>query len=205
MKGKAIGFIAVLAGLVCACAVFAYTNSVKAEAEAVRDDALARYGGETVEVCVAARDLAPGETIDSSNTKQRSWLVDLLPESAISSPSAVEGRELTTSVLAGEVLSSRRFEGEGAGITVPAGMQAVTIEVTNAQAVGGALETGSRVEVYSTNASGVALVVSDAQVLAYGHGSGSRSWVTLAIAPAHVQEVIATAQANAVYLALPSA
>ena len=38
---------------------------VRGEAERARADALARYGGDQVEVCVAKRDIAAGETVDS--------------------------------------------------------------------------------------------------------------------------------------------
>lgn len=204
MRSRALGIVALIAGIVCAAMVFAYTGAVRSEVDAARADALARYGGETVTVCVATRDLAPGETVNTSNTEQREWLVDLLPKDAIESPSDVEGRELSSSVVAGEVLSRRRFEGETAGITVPDGMQAVTVEMTSAQAVGGALQAGTRVEVYASGAQGVKPIISDAQVLACGSGSGARTWVTLAVAPARVQELIATTQAGSLYLALPA-
>lgn len=204
MKGRVLGAVAVLAGLACALAVFAYTGSVRAEVDTARTEALARYGGETVEVCVARRNLSPGEAVDASNTEQRPWLVDLLPKGAVESPDAVAGRELTSSVVQGEVLSLQRFEGRAAGLSVPPGTQAVTIEVPSAQAVGGALAAGSKVDVYSALASGVAEVARGCQVLACGSSGGARSWVTLSVEPPHVQELIAAAQAGGVYLALPA-
>ncbi len=204
MKGKALALISILAGVACALAVFAYTNAIRTQADAARTEALARYGGETVEVCVATRDLAPGEVIDSSNTEQRSWLVDLLPAGAVESPESMNGRELSSSVVAGEVLSERRFEGEAAGVTVPEGMEAVTVEVSSAQAVGGALNAGARVEVYAIGVQQVTPIIESAQVLACGSGTSSRSWVTLAVAPMQAQELIATAQGGGLYLTLPS-
>ena len=44
-----------------------------------RADALARYGGDQVEVCVAKRDIAAGETVDSGAIETRLWVADLLP------------------------------------------------------------------------------------------------------------------------------
>ena len=48
-------------GVLCAACVLAYLTSVRGEADAARAEALARYGGEQVEVCVARRDVAAGE------------------------------------------------------------------------------------------------------------------------------------------------
>ena len=77
------------------------------------------------------------------------------------------------------------------------------LEVESAQAVGGALSVGNNVDVYAVSASGVACVARGVSVLACGSGSGSRSWVTLAVADEGVQEVIAATQVASVYLTLP--
>ena len=58
--------ICILCGLACAVCVFIYTQSVRLDAEDSRNAALARYGGEQIEVCVARRDIAAGETVDST-------------------------------------------------------------------------------------------------------------------------------------------
>ena len=64
-KRKSV-ILCVSCGVLCAVCVFIYTQSVRAEAEDTRNAALARYGGEQIEVCVAKRDIAAGEKIDSS-------------------------------------------------------------------------------------------------------------------------------------------
>lgn len=58
--------ICVVCGFLCAVCVFVYTQSVRADAEDTRNAAMAKYGGEQIEVCVAKRDIAAGESIDSS-------------------------------------------------------------------------------------------------------------------------------------------
>ena len=58
--------LCILCGVVCSICVIIYTLSVRADAEDTRNAALARYGGEQIEVCVAKRDIAAGETIDST-------------------------------------------------------------------------------------------------------------------------------------------
>lgn len=66
MKNKKMIIISVVCGLCCAACVFLYTQSVKSQAEDSRAAAMSRYGGEQIEVCVAKRDIASGEKIDSS-------------------------------------------------------------------------------------------------------------------------------------------
>ena len=64
-KRKSV-LLCALCGVVCALCVFIYTQSVRAEAEDTRNAAMARYGGEQIEVCVAKRDIAAGEKVDST-------------------------------------------------------------------------------------------------------------------------------------------
>lgn len=201
-KGMAV--LAVLSGIVCALSVFAYTDAVRSEASAARADALEKYGGDQLEVCVATRDIAPGETIDSSNIAMRQWVVDLLPAGAVRTFADVSGKQAASAVLAGEVLSEKRFEKTALDIAVPAGLQAVSVELGEAQAVGGALAEGAHVDVYAVGATGASLLEPGVLVAAVGSESGSRRWVTLAARPACVEEIIATTQKASIYLALPS-
>ena len=66
MKQRQLMIIAVACGLVCAACIALFMVKVQGEASAARAEALARYGGEQVEVCVATRDVAAGERIDVS-------------------------------------------------------------------------------------------------------------------------------------------
>ena len=70
-------------GVLCAACVLAYLTSVRGEADAARAEALARYGGEQVEVCVARRDVAAGEKVDAAAVETRLWVADLLPADAV--------------------------------------------------------------------------------------------------------------------------
>ena len=61
MKRKRSILIGLACGVLCAVCVAAYVMQVDEQASAVRAEALARYGGEQIEVCVAKRDIAAGE------------------------------------------------------------------------------------------------------------------------------------------------
>lgn len=203
MKKKGTMLLALFCGLVCALSVFTYTGNVKSQADAQRSEALARYGGEQLQVCVATRDIAPGETVSSKNTTTKLWLTALLPEQAVETLGDVEGKRAASPILAGEVLSRKRFEGSSAGISVPYGLRAVSVQVKDAEAVGGALDSGMHVDVYTVGNSGAQLIATNVLVVAAGSTSKSSSWVTLAVEPEHVQELIAATQKTELYFALP--
>ena len=50
MKRSRTTIIGIACGLACAACVFAYAQGVRGEADAARAEALARYGGEQLEV-----------------------------------------------------------------------------------------------------------------------------------------------------------
>ena len=66
MKQRQMTAIAIGCGVACAVCVAAFMASVQGKADADRAEALARYGGEQAEVCVATRDIAAGERVDLS-------------------------------------------------------------------------------------------------------------------------------------------
>ena len=204
MKKRSTVIAALLCGALCAGSVLMYTNQLEAQAEAQRSEALARYGGDQVEVCVATRAIAAGEVVDAVNTSTRLWLVDLLPEDPITSLSEVVGMQATSSIVAGEVLSHARFVESGEYVAVPKGLQALGVELGSAQAVGGSVVAGDVVDVYATGASGAALLANNVLVAAIAELTSGRFAVTLALAPEQVEEVIATTQTANLYLTLPA-
>ena len=105
-KKMAVGVVCAVA---CALCVFGYTQSVRGEADRVRAEALAKYGGDQVEVCVAARDIPAGETLSASSIEMRSWLVSMLPDQAVTNAKQVIGKQATSPLVAGEVVSAKRF------------------------------------------------------------------------------------------------
>ncbi len=207
-----------ICGVLCALCVLGYTQSVRGEAERARADALARYGGDQVEVCVAKRDIAAGETVDSGAIETRLWVADLLPPEAVRQTSEVVGSKASSTVLSGEVLSARRFGAASAAIDVPDGKVAISVPAKDVQAVGDtvllAVSAGSSVDVYATGSAATQALARGVSVLATSAGtddrqaSGSASkvtWVTLAVDPNQVEELVSAAQKTELYLTLPGA
>ena len=211
MKQKQMTAVAVGCGLACAVCVGAFMASVQGQADSARTEALARYGGEQIEVCVATRDIAAGERVDLSAVETKLWVADLLPEGAVRSNGDAVGKVATSSILKGEVISEKRFESERDALDVPAGKEAVSVPAKAVQAVGGAVRPGMSVDVYSSGNTTTVAIAHDVLVLDSSVGdsgklvSSDSGWITLAINPENVQEVIAAAEKTSLYFVIPGA
>lgn len=211
MKQKQMTVIAVVCGVACAACVVVFMVGVRGQADAARAEALARYGGEQVEVCVATRDIAAGERIDLSAVETKLWVADLLPEEALRSGADAAGKVATSSILKGEVVSAKRFASARDSLDVPAGKEAVSVPAKAVQAVGGAIHPGMSVDVYSSGDSSTAAIARSVLVLATSVGEGGSlvssdtGWITLAVAPEKVQEIIAASNKTSLYFVIPGA
>ncbi len=94
-------------------------------------------------------------------------------------------------------------------LDVPEGLAALSVPAKDVQAVGGSLAAGETADLYAIGGTSTTLLARDVLVLATS-STGSEgvqselSWVTIAIAPESVQEVIDASQKSELYFALPS-
>ncbi len=209
MKQKRMTIIALVCGVACAACVALFMGSVQSQAAQERAQSLARYGGEQVEVCVASRDIAAGETLDASSVETKLWVSGLLPDEAMLKGENVLGQTATTSIFKGEVIVAKRFQKHASDLDIPAGLQAVSVPVKAVQAVGGNISQGMRVNVYSTGDAATTKLVSDALVLDSSVGeaeslsSSNAGWITLAVEPGRVQEIVAASSKTSLYFVIP--
>ena len=199
--------ISMVCGVAAAMTALAYASSVRAEAERVQREALARYGGDLVPVCVATRDIEPGDTLDETNIAVEEWVASLLPADASTSVGDLAGKVATSRIPRRAVLCPAYLEHPGDGLEVPEGMAAVCVASDPEHAMGGALERGDEVDVYVSR-DGVADRLTGARVLdtsALASGGGEVSWVTLAVDPSAVEELIAATTRAQVTLAVAGA
>lgn len=207
MERKRTKIIAVASGVVCALCVGLFMQSVQGSADAARAEALEKYGGAQVDVWVAKRDIAAGERVEPSMVEAKSWIADLLPDDALRSSESVSGNTASSPIFAGEVLVGKRFAATSSQLDVPSGTTALSVPAKAVQAVGGGLEPGMYVDVYSTGDSKTSVIAKDVLVLASsGAGSSlsSSSWVTIAVPDKLVQQLVSAANSSELYLALPS-
>lgn len=199
---------AIACGVGCALCVALYMTSVRGEIDTARAEALERYGGDQIEVCVAKRDLAAGEIVDSSAIVKKLWVADLLPEGAISDPALIVGQKLGSSIIEGEVVCAQRTELSESSLSVPTGKAAISVPAQSVQAIGGSVKAGMVVDVYATGPVSTAKLLGAALVLATSDeestSSANSAWITLAVEPDRVQEVVSAAQNLELYFTLPA-
>ena len=205
MKRRFRLLLSIACGVAAAALVLIYATGVRAEAARARQDALERYGGDLAAVCVATRDIEPGETIDEGNTRVEEWVSSLLPSGAVTSLSKAHGKTATSRIPKRAPLSSVYFERREDGIEVPRGKVAVSVASDAEHAVGGSLTRGGRVDVYVSK-DGVTDRLTSAEVLetsVQADGGGDMSWVTLAVNGSSVEELLTASMQGTVSLVIP--
>lgn len=199
--------ISVASGILAFALASWYGASIRAEAARERQELLAAYGGDVVSVCVATRDVDAGELIDEGDIELTEWVAGLLPADSATSIDEVVGKRATSNIPARAVLCPAYFQERGGTLEVPEGMVAVSVPVDSAHAVGGTLACGDTVDVYLAG-TGIADRVCRAQVIATsadetGGTSADLSWVTVAVAPDRVSELLAATAKGSVSLVVP--
>lgn len=197
--------ISAMAGMIAAVVSYAAISDARREADRVKREAMEQYGGDLIAVCVASREIEPGEKIDEGNTTVTEWASTLLPAGSIEGLSDAVGRTATARIPAHAPLAEAYFEHEEGAVDVPRGMVAVSVASDCEHAVGGAIERGERVDVY-TQGDALADKLASAKVVdsnVLSAGGGDVQWVTLAVRPSEVRELLAATSRGMVTLTVP--
>lgn len=209
MARRRVWIIAAACGVLCAACIGLYAQSLEQEYADRRDQALERFGGEQVGVCVAVRDILPGEQLDQTNTEVKPWLVDLLPDGAVESLSSLESATVSSPIYQGEpIVAHRTGNAERQALDVPEGYAAVSVPAQDVSAVGGSVAPGMRVDVYAVSDSGAddiarnVLVLATSASVAGNSPSPQLSWITLAVKPSFVEELIAASKRTDLHFAV---
>lgn len=202
------------AGLICAllavAAVFAYTATVSSEAATKRQAAIERYGGEQAQVIVASADIGAGVALDAANTKTATWLTDLLPQTDVAQDMGqIEGLVAETDIKEGEPIVMARVGDGSARINVPKGLEAVSVASDDVLAVGGSVQAGSFVDVYVETEKGKIvllgkrILVLETSAVVQEKDAKAITWVTLAVTPGSVPELLGASCKGTIHLVLP--
>lgn len=203
-----------IAGLLCAVlavvAVFGYTATVSSEAATKRQAAIERYGGEQTQVVVASEDIGAGVELGAANTKTATWLVDLLPQADVAQESSqVEGLVAETDIKEGEPIVMGRIGDGSARISVPKGLEAVSVASDDVLAVGGSVQAGSFVNVYVETEKGrivslgKRILVLETSAVVEEEDAKAITWVTLAVTPESVADLLSASCKGTIHLVLP--
>ena len=201
--------IAICCGVLAALCVFAYTATIKSEASMARAAAIQQYGGERVPVLVATKTIPIGGTVDESNATVQEWLVDFLPQGqAAQSHEQLEGLVAQSEIRVNEPILLERVGDGSSRITVPDGLAAASVASDDVLAVGGAIRAGSVVDVYVEAASGEITMMGERILVLETStpddaGDKQISWVTLAVTPSSVSELISASARGTIHFVLP--
>ncbi len=171
--------------------------------------------GEMQDVVVATTDLAVGARIQDGDVRIVHFPGDSVPQGIFHRTKSVVGRGVVLPIAQGEFVLPLKLAGENSGSglvsTIPQGMRAVSVRVSDISSVGGFVQPGTRVDVLMTgNPGGSAeaqtiTVLKNVAVLANGmnmdrtvvRGESQQNApiITLAVSPDDAQKLaLATAQ-----------
>ena len=188
-------------------ACLAYADSVRQEAERVRSDAIARFGGEVAHLVVANQPIEVGELITDRNVQLRDWVADLAPQGAIATLDDAIGREVSVPVAAGAVLTELNFRDESVVSEVPAGHVAVSVPVTEKLGIARGVTRGARVSAYAVSQDVPQLIATDVEVLselATSVGVIATQQITIAVLPDDVPAVLGASASGDLRLVIPA-
>ena len=200
-------FISITAGILAFLFSWYGVHSARMETQDIKNEILSEMGTSTRDVCVAKKEVHFGEIIESEDIAVEPMLESFIPQETVEDPSKIVGTMATSNIPEGSVISLVHFRKDDAALDVPSGCVAVSIPSTNQFAVGGALQTGDCVDVY-VNADGVTEMlvqcapVIDTSVLS-ADKNGHLDWVTIAVPPDQVTEVLSASAQGTIYITLP--
>ncbi len=202
--------ISAACAVLAALCVFGYTATIRSEAAMARAAAIQKYGGERVTVLIASEAIGVGQEITEANTIAEELPVDLLPQGEIAlSHDQVTGTVAQVDIAKNEPVLLSRI-GDGASrISVPKGLNAVSVSSDDVLAVGGAIRAGSFVDVYVETSKGqVTLLGQKILVLETNieetTSAEKVSWVTLAVTSASVSDLLTASSKGTIHFVLPN-
>lgn len=185
----------------------AYADSVRAEAERIRSDAIARFGGEVGQLVVADQALEVGDVVSERNVRLRDWVLELAPSEAIVSMEDVVGRVVSVPVAEGVPLTELNFRDESVLSEVPSGHVAVSVPVTDKLGISRGVTRGARLNAYAVTEGQPRLIATDIEVLSeLGSGSGmvASQQITIAVLPSDVSQVLGASASGDLRLVIPA-
>lgn len=197
--------ISVLSALLASFCFFAYVQSVRAEAEKSRAEAIQKYGGELTSILVATKQIEPGETLSTSNTQVKSWISDLIPEGAITNPESVMGRTVSSVIGVGMPVVSLHLRSATSQISIPENLVGLTISHGEKYGLAERLSAGTKLAAYEVTDSLITCIASDIAVLSDDTEGAlySSSSVTLGLTPEQVPAVLSAYARGTLRFTLP--
>lgn len=207
MSSKARIAIALACAVLAVVASQAYAQEARRKEAQLRQETLDRYGGETVQLVVAAHRLEAGATITERDVALKEWVSELAPEGALMELDQAVGSTLTSNIAAGQVLTDLSIGSSDSSLEIPAGMVAVSFALTDKLGLVSGVDVGSRVFAYRVDEDGTQLVsgkVTVVSIHAEGGALSSSKTVTVAARPDDIPALLEAAAQGTLRLVLPA-
>lgn len=213
--------ISLVLGLSACIFMSLFVWRVSAHASISHNNMLAKFGGEKVEVLVAAKDIKPGELITKDNTKVQTWVLSLLSADVIDQNhmSAALNHRASEAIYEGEPLREKRINKQEHTLDkLPEGFSAVTVATDPVRALGGEIEIGMRVSALGLKgANEVEVLAPQVEIVSTSATSEGKqsssmlgdknksnlSWVTLSVPDEFVSAIVSSAARGDIYLIMP--
>ena len=143
--GVLIMMVGVALAIVAGVTVFAMARQAKADRTAQIPQVL---------VVMASRDVPNGQAVTADELTMQAFPSDFVPHGAVANPEQAIGKYTTTQITKGQiVLSNQLSDTLRAGnlsLSVPSGMEAVALPLTDLMSTNGAIKAGDHVDILLT-------------------------------------------------------
>lgn len=203
--------IRLIIAFVCACIaggiVFQYAQTIRADAQKMREDLQKRYGGEIVQLVVTTKALQVGDTISKEDISTRDWLSELAPFDAYTSEDEVLGKTVKAPIAGNVPLSKANFSNVSEETPIPEGYVALNIPMSEKLGIGMHVAPHTAVVAYEATHKSSELITKDALVL-YSQedeaGHMGRMSCVIALRPEDVERVLTASAKGSLKLVVPA-
>ena len=199
--------IALSCAIVAVVASQAYAQDARRKEAQLRQETLERYGGDVVQLVVAAHQLEAGTTISESDVTLKEWVSELAPDGAVTEIDQAIGSTLSSPIPKGQVLTDLVLGSSGASVEIPAGTVAVSLALTDKLGLVSGVDAGSRVFAYRIDEGGTELIsgkVTIVSVKSEGGALSSTKNVTVAAKPDDIPGLLEAAAQGTLRLVVPA-
>jgi pilus assembly protein CpaB len=140
-----IMMVGIAIALVAGLGVFAMARQAKADRTAQVPQVL---------VVMASRDIADGTAVTADSLTMQAFPADFVPHGAVAAPDDAIGKFTTTQITKGQIVLSNQLSATlragNLSLSVPAGMEAVALPMTDLMSSNGAIKAGDHVDILLT-------------------------------------------------------
>ena len=201
----------VLCALLCAVAAamlsLQYSQSIRADAQKMREDLQARYGGETVELVVSTKALRVGDVIEPSDVVKRDWVSMLAPADAYTRMEDVVGKTVKVPLSENAPITQTPFAAMDEQYSIPEGYVALSIPLTEKLGLGQHIAPHTAVVAYEATQKASDLITSDMRVLYVqdeARGQFSSPSCVVAVKPQDVGRILTAQAKNSLKFVVPA-